>query len=254
MPNYIKLGNLRIEIPEPANNGGGGGGGGGGSTSLLTGLQAFYNLSDLTDASGNGNTLTNNGGVTFASGKIGNAANGGSGSQYLTAPNLVLGGLSALTVTFWTNHQDKTESALDEVFGSWYAGSNPFLISFGGFGQYGSTGAETLGVGIVTSSGMKFHWETTPRTTNAWRFVAVKFVADDAVSIKTNNEAWLSSSVSGGPLSPQTQPVRILDGGDNQGLRSPSQLDALGIWNRALTDAEIAELYNAGTGKEHPFA
>ncbi|MBU6182633.1 MAG: hypothetical protein KGR46_07470 [Verrucomicrobia bacterium] len=252
MPNYIKLGNLRIEIPEPANNGGGGGGGG--SSSLLTGLLAFYNLSDLTDASGNGNTLTNNG-ISFSAGKIGNAANGGSGSQYLTAANLTLGNLSALTVTFWTNHQDKTGGdLLDEIFGAWYGGSNPFLLAFGGFGQYQAIGVNTLGVGLKTSSGMKFHWDTTPRTTNAWRFVAAKFVADDAVSIKTNNEAWLSSSVSGGPLSPQIQPVRILDGGDNQGLRSPSQLDALGIWNRALTDAEVTELYNAGAGKEHPFA
>jgi hypothetical protein len=82
MPNYIKLGNLRIEIPEPANNGGGGGGGGG-SSSLLTGLLAFYNLSDLTDSSGNGNTLTNNNGVTFSSGKIGNAATL-NGSNWLT--------------------------------------------------------------------------------------------------------------------------------------------------------------------------
>ena len=28
------------------------------------------------------------------------------------------------------------------------------------------------------------------------------------------------------------------------------QIDAVGIWNRALSDAEVAELYNNGTGLE----
>ncbi len=38
------------------------------------GLQAYWNLSDLSDAYG-ASTLTNNGGVTFVPGKVGNAAN-----------------------------------------------------------------------------------------------------------------------------------------------------------------------------------
>jgi hypothetical protein len=28
------------------------------------------------------------------------------------------------------------------------------------------------------------------------------------------------------------------------------EMDAFGIWNRALSDAEVAELYNSGTGLE----
>ena len=41
---------------------------------LTNNLLAFYKLDNTTDSSGNGNTLTNNGNVSFASGKIGNAA------------------------------------------------------------------------------------------------------------------------------------------------------------------------------------
>ena len=52
--------------------------------SLTTGLQAFYKLDDETDSSGNGNTLTNNGNVSFASGKIGNAAVFDGGNRFLS--------------------------------------------------------------------------------------------------------------------------------------------------------------------------
>jgi hypothetical protein len=45
--------------------------GGGGGSSLLTGLAVSWPLADLTDASGNGNTLTNSNGVTFSTGKLG---------------------------------------------------------------------------------------------------------------------------------------------------------------------------------------
>src|SRR5436190_21285349 len=53
--------------------------------SLFDGVVAAWKLSDLTDATGRGNTLTNNNSATFNTGKIGNAAYfTGSSSQYLS--------------------------------------------------------------------------------------------------------------------------------------------------------------------------
>lgn len=63
-------------------------------SSLLTNLVAYWALSDLSDASGNGHTLTNNASVTFGAGKLGNAA-------YLT--NAANQGLSLTTITLADN-------------------------------------------------------------------------------------------------------------------------------------------------------
>jgi hypothetical protein len=216
---------------------------------LTDNLLAFYKLSDLSDSSGNNRTLTNTGNVSFASGKLGNAAFG-NGSNYFTS-DLQIGGLQNLTFTFWTNHADKTDGdLLDEVFGTWYAGSGPLIGAFGGLGQYQSpVAANTFGVGLNTEGGMQFFWDQTPRTTNDWRFIAVKFVGGESLSIKINDEAWQTFPVNGAALIAQSDLVRLLDGGDNIGLQN-SKLDAFGIWNRALSDAEFAELYNNGTGLE----
>jgi hypothetical protein len=215
---------------------------------LTDNLQAFYKLSDLSDSSGNNRTLTNNGNVSFASGKIGDAAFG-DGTNYFTS-DLQIGGLQNLTFVFWTNHADKEGDLLDEVFGSWTAGSGPLFSGFGGVGQAQSTGYSTFGVALNTEvGGMQFFWDQTPRTTNDWRFIAVKFIGGQSLSIKINDEAWQTFPVNGTTLVAQNDLVRLLDAGDNYGLQN-SKLDAFGIWNRALSDSEFAELYNNGTGLE----
>jgi len=66
---------------------------------LTDNLLAFYKLDDLQDSSGNNRTLTNNGNVTFASGKIGNAAIG-NGSGYLICPSLAQP-QTAMSISTW---------------------------------------------------------------------------------------------------------------------------------------------------------
>jgi hypothetical protein len=230
MPNYIKLGNLRIEIPEPANNGGGGGGGG--SSSLLTGLLAFYNLSDLTDASGNGNTLTNNGGVTFSSGKIGNAATFG-GSNYLESIPLNMDSNSTASISLWfknTVQQNSWRTFIGRVDGGLNLGltsSNQLFIN-----DWGS-------MSVVQFDNYSFN-------TN-WDHVAIIVNGSD---LKLYYNGLLNKTVSNGL--DNVSAVRIGAGTTAEGLIG--QVDAVGFWSRAITDAEVAELYNAGAGKEHPFA
>lgn len=235
MPNYIKLGNLRIEIPEPANNGGGGGGGGG-SSSLLTGLQAFYNLSDLTDASGNGNTLTNNGGVTFSSGKIGNAAVF-DGSNWLDT-NLSIP-VGSFSIASWIKFSDTAGYC-----GALGTSDNAFSISY------------------RSDSGEIYLWLSEPPTGSPYANPRVPFsLFDEWVFVVAgrddNNNSWFSLNggerINGGQLE-FTGSFTIDIGRSAGGSLNNLSVDAVGIWNRALNDAEVEALYNAGAGKEHPFA
>ena len=66
---------------------------------LTDNLLAFYKLSDTSDSSGNNRTLTNNGNVSFASGKIGNAAVF-DGQSYLTN-SVDITNYSGLTIAMW---------------------------------------------------------------------------------------------------------------------------------------------------------
>ena len=231
MPNYIKLGNLRIEIPEPANNGGGGGGGGGGE-GLLSGLLAFYNLSDPTDASGNNRTLTNNGGVTFSAGKIGNAAVFDGSSDFQL--DLNLSQASALSVSFWWMWDQSIDGSniLNGPINAYvYPGDN-FKIDLSDGG---------LNTTVLTNL-----------TTGVWRHCTL--VAD-----ASGRSVFMDGTMVASNQTPYANYGNVTQ---NIGRHSdyPSQyqffgkLDALGLWSRALTSAEITELYNAGTGKEHPFA
>jgi hypothetical protein len=88
---------------------------------LLANLLAAYHLSDTADSSGNGRTLTNTGSVTFASGKIGNAAVGND-AGYLHNTALSLDGASAFTVCGWINLSAADMSPSCNLLGRWSGG------------------------------------------------------------------------------------------------------------------------------------
>ena len=66
-------------------------------------IKALYHLSDVNDASGNGNTLTNNNAVTFSLGKFGNAANFGAANtnKYLYVGSNLGITTGSITISCW---------------------------------------------------------------------------------------------------------------------------------------------------------
>jgi len=194
------------------------------SSSLLNGLLAFYNLSDTSDASGNGNTLTNNGGVAFSNGKVGNAATF-DGTNYFTTDIEN----TAKTVSAWV----KTTST--ESFNVIFENSNQQLqfVDTGELRVNGIEGEELAGSGVNDGN---------------WHHCV--FVLDESQNyIYLDNQKFtLSTSYAnaGSGLAYMGSSGGIFDYWEGQ-------LDALGVWGRALTDAEVTALYNAGHGIEHPF-
>ena len=204
---------------------------GGGETSLTTGLQAFYKLDDTSDSSGNGNVLTDNG-VSFATGKIGNCAS--SNGTYLSRAPWNIG--TTFSISFWAN----VASLSNYEF---------LTIQFGGMCVYTkSDGALEFGDGASWNA-------TTPSETiqpNTWHHCVL--VSDggygtlyvDGVNKASDNSHSLDLNDTG------DRPFGLPSEGQSGGNNVAKQLDAVGIWNRALSEAEVAALYNSGAGIEFP--
>ena len=205
-------------------------------SSLTNGLQAFYKLDDTSDSSGNGNTLTNNGDVSFASGKIGNAAVF-DGSNYLATNSS----------SFPAGNSDRSVSAW---FKTNNAGNYNILLSYGSPQENSS-----FGLSVTNSGDIEFAAYSND-------FQGNTFVADGnwhhVVGVNSSNNGrslyldGILIATNSNPINTQTEnsELKIGEWTVSFGGSMNGQIDAVGIWNRALSDAEVAELYNTGTGLE----
>jgi hypothetical protein len=211
---------------------------------LTDNLQAFYKLSDTSDSSGNNRTLTNNGNVSFASGKIGNAAVF-DGSNYLTTPSYSFGS-NDLAITAWF------KPTIEGQFGTILSNNG---VAYGD-GLYGiGSGDKSDGflrlycVNADTSEGGAAIVANDAVTFNAWNHVAI-------IKNATELSMWFNGVK-------QSKTINGFSGNFDEGISKQhaigtsyyneffaGQIDAVGIWNRALSDAEVAELYNSGNGGE----
>ena len=200
--------------------------------SLHNGLQAFYNLSDLTDSSGNNRTLTNVGGVTFGPGKIGDAAvfNGAQGKDLHPSEDLGKLESSGYSFSVWISKNSSDEQIVvgysDSVFTGW-------LLTTGHF-FYGSG----------SSWGEEIDRED-PLAANDWAHFVFSVNGAGDMTIYRNNTIVIQRS---GITWSAGQTLRLgryfpqvsEDGSTN------SKLDAVGVWSRALSASEVAALYNDG--------
>lgn len=196
---------------------------------LRNGLQAFYKLDDTTDASGNGNDLTNNG-ATFSSGKIGNCAH--TNGTYLSRSPWNIG--QTFSISYWVNFASLNNYEYSIIQ---YQGMCIYTKSDGAleFGDAASWAAVTPGNIIQANT-----WHHCVLVSN--NGYGTLYV--DGVSQVSNNSNQLDLNNSG------DRPFGIGTDGQSGGNSVAKQIDAVGIWNRALTESEIAELYNSGSGLE----
>ena len=87
-----------------------------------------------------------------------------------------------------------------------------------------------------------------------WSFVTVQ--CDGSVSkLKINNSEWVvSDSLAGGLAETQGDCLFTIGAGGSGNGGAPVEVDEVGLWNRALSDAEITQLYNNGNALAYPFA
>lgn len=236
------------------------GGGGGGNTdpygSLVSLLMhfnpvptfppeavAFWKLDSLDDSSGNSNTLSNVNGAQFVSGKISDCAQF-DGSNYLSinsglSPTLNPSGTFA--VSFWAYPTE--------------------LYNYGAF--FSGTGDNGYGFNIHSDQDGDLFFNNAQAsdcfvsnvfTNNAWHhMVCMKDGENNKLIVYKNNNKIYDA---GAGQSYSTDFYRITIGGyrypGSSTLNQPQigLIDAVGIWNRLLTEEEIAQLYSNGDGLE----
>jgi hypothetical protein len=215
-------------------------------SSLKDGLLAFWKLDDITDSSGNGNNLTNNNGVTFEPGLVGDGARTawGNNGSYLTTDVATNGNA---TLSMWFKYE-----SLPVANPQGYQDRFPLIVQkYPYLGLYSNPNfpRKLILTDLAT-------WGTNPSdfefTVGEWCHIVITFENGHA-KVYANNELILETPAN------RTNGIntggRLLGwGGDNvdaaTSYGTDTQFDSIGIWNRVLTEAEIETLYNEGNGFE----
>ena len=208
-----------------------------GNIDLTTGLIAFYKFANnLSDSSGNNrdlSILTGTGVPTYPTGIAGKGFQGAIASSSNT---VFYTGTSAFTYSLW-------------VFSPSY--NDDFLLGLPPttWGQF----AGTLTLYIHPSNGLRFvtnalsFFTTIPNQDNNWHHIVATYDGINTVKIYLNNSLANTQTGTLNIDGTQAEPFQIWH---NETSFIPNNrtankiIDAVGIWNRNLSESEITQLFN----------
>jgi len=190
-----------------------------------TGALAFWKLSDLTDSTPNGNDFTNNGGVQFVSGKIGDCAEF-NGSNHLETP-MAVNWTSDFSISMWVNPSNTPGYQV-----MFYGGAaQTMAINYVGNNTLDVNNGQSANINVPFSPSVWSHIVVTKNSSETVCWINGASIATGSVQSHVDNNT-----------------VRL---GMSQGMQYYNgEIDAVGVWNRVLTNEEIQQLYNNGNGLE----
>jgi len=190
------------------------------------GLLAFWKLADVTDSSGNGNTLTNTDDVAFVAGKIGNAAEFNTANYLSRAMNVNFS--QEFSVSLWCKPSDV------QIYGCMLFGDA------GGTFNVAYTGDSSFDINNGAAG-----FINVPAAPDLWYHIAVTKGAELTT-------VWINGALVQQDANQGNSNTAVIYIGQSSGMANnyTGLLDAIGIWTRVLTNAEIASLYNSGNGSE----
>lgn len=220
----------------------------------------FWNLSNVNDAK-NGYTLTNTNTVAFNAGKIGNAADTGASNTNKRLETTSFIGLTAssnYTFNFWFNVTTQPGSGVEAGLLSWCDNSTALGRMYYQVKQYNNAGTQQL---YITRNNVTVQDQVGANqtlTTGTWYMLTNRWDGSThTLCINANTTPLLtqasvivgvSSSSNGG-----TDGLKLFCEQDSTTFSS-GLMDMLGVWNSAISDADMTSLYNGGTGLEYPFS
>jgi hypothetical protein len=217
-----------------------------GQTTLLTSLEEYYKLDELsssgqaTDAIGNNNSSSVSA-TNGSAGRIGTSYLFNGNSNMVTFgdhSNWTINTTTNLSISAWINFTANTSGTWGNLFGT--AAYWSFTLKKISSGNY------QLGwwAGSALSASSTFSV-----TFGTWYHVVMTKSGSSEVKIYLNST--LLSTVTPSDLD-ENPPANYI-GGDENGEYFNGKIDELGIWKRVLTSAEVTQLYNSGTGLSYPF-
>jgi hypothetical protein len=210
------------------------------SSNLNNGLNAYYTFEEnginYQSSVSPYNNGTANSGVTRVAGKVGASCDGITGLILMNDSNGVFdsqANVGNFTISYWEYRSDTT----------WIMSRDtntfpPYMMGADAGGYEGLYESDNFGsFGVIAQL-------TPDASLNVWRQIVIKqnetglYTYTDG-NLISSQEPFITASDSG-------EPLRVCNG---QNIYfSNSIIDELGFWNRSLSDTEISQLYNGGTG------
>jgi hypothetical protein len=219
-------------------------------TSLLSSLVAYWKLDETTGNAVdevNSNTLTNNGTVTFSSGRINNAAALSSG-KYFSIADANQTGLNItgdMALSFWVKFSSLPTSGGFVTLLSRRSGTSAgweLSLTDVGSGNYDMVFEDENGTPHYSTI-------TTSLSTGTWYHFVLNWTNSSHAFELYKNNSSVGTNTNAVALTGGTLAFTI-----GASASSPSaQVDEVGIWSRTLTANEVSGLYNSGNGRSHPF-
>jgi hypothetical protein len=227
-----------------------------GSSSLKTSLVAAYNAESNTNDSFGTNNGTPMGGLTYTTGKIGNAFNFNGTTSYVQLGDVMDVGTSSWSYSFWFKSPNAFTTQV--LFSKSLAGSS--------IGRVWSTienNRVSFNFQADSSSVITTQMAASNIANNTWYHVVLVLDRTDKLKMYINGALYPITVFTGtNNLTPYTStnyntnhPFRIgaYTSADNT---TPSgflngQIDAFNVYNRVLTESEVTELYNSGNGAQY---
>jgi hypothetical protein len=221
-----------------------------GSSSLKTSLVAAYNGESNTNDSFGTNNGTAVGGLTYTTGKVGNAFQFANVNSYINIPNTTdhLNFTGDFSISLWVNYN--TLASSNEIFltnmkagGTW------------GSGWLFSTDPTTLSFAINAQSVVNRFAVPFLPSINTWYHLVMTRKRSTETKIYINGALQSGTYSYNNPtLDPTYQSGQEYNIGAYilpQRYFSNIRIDAVNIWQKELTSSEITELYNSGNGAQY---
>jgi len=225
----------------------------GAKSTLLNNLFAVYKAeSNANDSLGVYNG-TANGGVTYSAGKSGNAFTFNGTTAYVSLPTNQFKFTTDFSINVWSNFSGNTIDIQTIFANLTYDGTY-------GYGYFLYYYNNTLTFQISNNSGSVLLNYTTASLFNSWNNIVIIRKLSTGTKMYINGTLVASNSNVQNPNYHATMTPSI--GATNYGptfanlvqyyASNGSKIDELNVWNKELTETEVTNLYNSGTGKFYP--
>jgi hypothetical protein len=223
---------------------------------LLNGLLAYWKLDTTSwlDSSGGGNTLSvangTNANITIETGRITNSAGFNANGTFLEKSDFALP--SSWTISLWVYIDSDATTCDSSCFPSFsdlgYIGGTRIVLveQDGGEGGqnrgwvYSNPPNANYGQFYTWGLGQWVHLCITQDSSGLSWYINNSLYASDAGAVSARSATGLAIGAQAAA-------------GDFYGAQGDYRICEYGVWNRALSGAEITSLYNAGAGKTYPF-
>jgi hypothetical protein len=218
------------------------------------GLVAYWAFDEGTgstaaDSSGNGYTMSLVNGPAWTAGKLGGALSFNGVNNYALVPSLNLGTNPAVSVSLWLNRTYRVPSNGSTVLFEFSANFNSSTTGF----EFFPDDTCSMAVGLHGNAGYNLKCYTQP-SSGVWHHLVA--VYDKSQNAANEITFYLDGVVQAAGSQPDTadnsnlfgtNPLYLFARGGSQ-LFAAGTIDDLRIYNRALSAAEVSQLYSLGTG------